>query len=74
MAKFRESFHFQVRDIEIIETALRGELTRLSAATLTDASDPSARAAAREVNTLLAKIYHQKIFYSQVRLTGVPGG
>jgi hypothetical protein len=74
MAKFRESFHFQIRDIEIIETALRGELSRLSAHTLADSGDLSARSAAREINALLAKIYHQKVFYSQVRLTGVPGG
>ncbi len=74
MARFRESFLFQIRDIEIIETALRGELSRLSAHTLVGSADLPARTAAREINALLAKIYHQKIFYSQVRLTGVPGG
>lgn len=74
MVKYRESFHFQIRDIELIENALRNELSRIT--TLSGAhervhQEPSR---ARELNELLAKIYHQKVFYSQVRITGVPSG
>lgn len=74
MAKYRKTFSLQPRDIEIIENALRSELSRHARRTLSEAYDPSHNEAATEINQVLAKIYHQKVFYSQVRKTGVPGG
>lgn len=74
MAKYRKTFSLQPRDIEIIENALRSELSRHAGRSLSDAFDPSHQEAATEINQVLAKIYHQKVFYSQVRKTGVPGG
>jgi hypothetical protein len=74
MANYRESFRFQIRDIEIIESALRNELSRVAALHKTHENAPKQASRARELNQLLAKIYHQKVFYSQVSATGVPGG
>jgi len=74
MAKYRETFSLQPRDIEIIENALRSELTRHTGRALSETFDPTHQEAAAEINQVLAKIYHQKMFYSQVRRTGVPGG
>jgi len=74
MVKYRESFRFQIRDIELIENALRNELSRI--ATLSDWREREHQETlrARELNQLLAKIYHQKVIYSQVRATGIPSG
>jgi len=74
MAGYRESFQLTPRDIELIETALRSEQSR-HARTILDAAPPAEfSTAAREINHLLAKIFHQKVFYSQVKRTGFPGG
>lgn len=74
MAKYRENFHFTPRDIELIETALRSEQSRHALTILEDAAPTHTANAAREINHLLAKIFHQKVFYSQVKRTGFPGG
>ncbi len=74
MANYRESFHFTPRDIELIETALRGEQSRHARNILNEAPPSDLNSAAREINHLLAKIFHQKVFYSQVKRTGFPGG
>ncbi len=75
MTKYRKQFALHLRDIDLIETALRGELSRCAKKTLTDDSAPPANTErAKEINQLLAKIYHQKVFYSQVNATGIPGG
>ncbi|MGD9600187.1 MAG: hypothetical protein AB7O21_11235 [Gammaproteobacteria bacterium] len=74
MAKYRKTFSLQPRDIEIIENALRSELTRHAGHALSETFDPTHQETAAEINQVLAKIYHQKMFFSQVRRTGVPGG
>lgn len=74
MAKYRETFSLQPRDIEIIENALRSELSRHASQSLVEERKMALNAAATEINQLLAKIYHQKVFYSQVQKTGFPGG
>lgn len=71
MAKYRETFRLLPRDIEIIENALRSELSRTANQSL---NKVGVNAATTEINELLARIYHQKVFYSQVRKTGFPGG
>ncbi len=74
MAKYREMFSLQLRDIEIIENALRSELSRYANHALADESKMGGDSAATEINQLLAKIYHQKVFYSQVQKKSFPGG
>lgn len=74
MAKYRENFQFTPRDIELIETALRSEQSRHSRTILEETPPAQISSAASEINRLLAKIFHQKVFYSQVKCTGIPGG
>ncbi|MBI2802394.1 MAG: hypothetical protein HYX63_19290 [Gammaproteobacteria bacterium] len=75
MTKYRKQFALHLRDIDLIETALRSELSRCAKKTLTHGpSTPANTERAKEINQLLAKIYHQKVFYSQVNVTGIPGG
>ncbi|MGH7888785.1 MAG: hypothetical protein ACREPG_13060 [Candidatus Binatia bacterium] len=74
MAKYHENFNFQMRDIELIENAIRNEISRVAALSAINGSVETDASLARELNQLLAKIYHQKVFYSQVHNTGVPGG
>jgi hypothetical protein len=64
MSKYCESFRLDLKDIEIIETALRSEIARHGP----DASK------IKEIHGVLAKIFGQKQFYSQVNQTGVPAG
>jgi hypothetical protein len=74
MENYRETFSLKPRDIELIERALRNELSRHAKHALSGGDVPTIPPETREINALLAKIYHQKIFFSQVRRTGVPGG
>lgn len=74
MANYRETFRLELRDIELIENALRGELSRVAMPALESVARESEHLQVKEINQLLAKIYHQKVFYSQMRKTGVPGG
>lgn len=74
MAQYREHFRFTPRDIEIIETALRSEQSRHASGTFNEPPAAALSDLAGEINQLLAKIFHQKVFYSQVKRTGVPGG
>jgi hypothetical protein len=73
MAKYRDQFRLMQRDIELIESALRNEISQLAELNVDDSINPDPHRA-RELTRVLAKIYHQKIFYSQVNSTGVPGG
>lgn len=70
MAKYTEHFHFEPQELALIEDALRREIKYLSREDAEDGVKPKVR----EINTLLAKIFHQKKFYSQVNPTGVPAG
>ena len=74
MANYRETFRLERRDIELIENALRGELSRITMSALESVAREREHPQVKEINQLLAKIYHQKVFYSQMRKTGVPGG
>lgn len=74
MANYRETFRLELRDIELIENALRGELSRVVMPALEAVAREREHLQVKEINQLLAKIYHQKVFYSQMRKTGVPGG
>lgn len=75
MAKYRELFTLDPQDIDRIERAIRCEISQH--AQFVHAEDPDARRSDGEIralNDLLAKLFHQKVFYSQVNRTGVPGG
>ena len=74
MANYRETFRLELRDIELIENALRSELSRRARPAMELATQENERQQIKEIHQLLAKIYHQKVFYSQVKRTGVPGG
>ena len=68
MANYRETFRFEIRDVE---NGLRSELSRYGASESTTADE---RTQVKQLHQLLAKIYHQQVFYSQVQRTGVPSG
>lgn len=68
--KYRNSFNFDTRDIDLIEQALRQHMT-----TLTPAGDADVTPArSRELQNLLGKIHNQKIFYSQAYPGSTPNG
>lgn len=75
MAKYRDNFNLDLRDIELIESAIRAQISQHARLDLVDPTErASCMAQVRELNLVLAKIFHQKMFYSQVNPTGVPGG
>lgn len=75
MAKYREHFTLDPNDIDRIERAIRVEIAQHAEGVHTEDADAHRRhREIRELNQLLAKIFHQKVFYSQVNRTGVPGG
>ncbi len=76
MPKFNEEFKLNVRDIELIELALREQLSNLAGLNLLESGEPhegNDRVIA-EINALLGKLSNQKVYYSQVNVTGVPLG
>lgn len=75
MARYREHFTLDPNDIDRIERAIRFEIAQH--AERVHPEDPACDqrdGEIRALNRLLAKIFHQKVFYSQVNRTGVPGG
>lgn len=75
--KYRDSFKFDTRDIDLIEQALRQQMNALTrssiVATVADA-DSGSPDRYRELQNLLGKIHNQKIFYSQARPSSTPSG
>ncbi len=75
MARYREHFTLDLHDIDRIERAIRIEIAQhAQRATADDPDAAGSQGEIRALNHLLAKIFHQKVFYSQVNQTGVPGG
>ncbi len=73
MANYQDKFTFNVKDIDLIEQALRSEIaSELEKGKRTPqyASTPKER----QIGELLGKIHNQKIFYSSVAETNVPLG
>ena len=70
MAKFTEHFHLLPNDVEIIEAAIRREIANHTR----DLGSAAAKDRVRELNDLLAKLFHQKKFYAHVNETGIPAG
>jgi len=76
MPRYKEEFKLNVRDIELIEQALRAQLSNLAGLNLlenTKNHEGNDRLIA-EINSLLGKLSNQKIYYGQVNRTGVPLG
>ncbi|MDP3873477.1 MAG: hypothetical protein ABIF28_10505 [Pseudomonadota bacterium] len=79
MSKHQKSFQLTIQQIDLIEEAVRERIGNLAHVVLAsaDASTEESRAnddQIRDLNELLGSLHNQKIFYSQVNRTGVPGG
>ncbi len=74
MPKYRANFALNPHDIEIIERAIRSEISSHATLDVAHHGNETSTQRVRELNRVLAKIFHQKVFYSQVNRTGVPGG
>ncbi|MBL8474469.1 MAG: hypothetical protein B7Z51_04905 [Methyloversatilis sp. 12-65-5] len=79
MSKHQKSFQLTIHQIDLIEEAVRERIGILAHVVLAsgDANCEESRAnddQIRELNELLGSLHNQKIFYSQVNRTGVPGG
>ncbi len=72
MAKYQDKFTLSPADIDIIERALRLEMSRHVPHGVESPTDTISRTRIREVHQVLGKIHNQKIFYSQVRVPDVP--
>jgi hypothetical protein len=77
MAKYKKSFTLNVRDIELIEDALREKIRVLARILLANGNvrtseSESNEAQLRELTELMGKIHNQKIFYGSVHHTGAP--
>ena len=76
MGKYNSEFKLNVRDIELIEEAIREKMAHVSRAQVTqpNAIDPAEVADIRACNEVLGKLSNQKRWYSQAILRGVPSG
>jgi hypothetical protein len=80
MASFNNTFNLSVRDIEVIEKALRNEISELTGKIHNTDAPPAIaidtiRACdehIRLIHQVLGKLHNQKIWYGQVNQTGVP--
>lgn len=77
MASYNETFKLSIRDIELIEEALRSEISTLSERIQTMDESGSGTVqnlgdTIRRLHQVLGKLHNQKIWYGQVRQTGVP--
>ncbi len=79
MGKHQKTFQLSIREIDLIEEAVRERIGILAHVVLTIGDVQSAESRTndeliRELSDLLGSLHNQKIFYSQVNRTGVPGG
>lgn len=72
MARYREHFRLSPNDIEIIEDAIRVEISLRTCVERDHENFEQARQRTRALNEVLGKIYNQKVFYAQVHETDVP--
>lgn len=72
MSKPNTQFKLTVRDIEVIEQALRAKAGRRGLAIAEGETSPQLRSEMHEIQDLLGRIHNQKIWYSPK--TFVPGG
>ena len=74
MAKYQDKFTLSPDDIDVIERALRAERSKHAGGGAEFILDSTTRQQIRVVDQLLGKIHNQKIFYSQVKVVGIPSG
>jgi hypothetical protein len=74
MARYQDNFSLDIDDIDRIERALRHEIRRHSVQGEERHASLSERSEIQALNRLLGKIHNQKVFYAQVKLSGVPAG
>ena len=77
MSKYKESFQLNTTDIDLIERALRREISALAGLVHMDGEDASAeylqhKSMIRKLQHVLGKIHNQKIWYGQTHHTGIP--
>ena len=80
MPKYNDLFELNVDEIDLIENALRHEISSLANAS--PRREPGAPAPApgsqesriQQLHRLLGKLHNRKIWYGQVNPTGVPLG
>ena len=63
MAKANTKFELSIRDIEIIEQALRAKAGRRGLAIAEGETSPQLREEMMDIQELLGRIYHQKVWY-----------
>ncbi len=73
MNKPNKKFELNVRDIEIIEQALRAKAGRRGLAIAQGETSPQLRSEMHEIQELLGRIYQQKNFYRPKDKTYVSG-
>lgn len=76
MSRYNENFTLNPKEIDLIEHAIREQISRLSTANLS--ANPvvgsSHDALIKDLHELLGKLHNKKIWYGQVHETGVPLG
>ena len=72
MAKYKEHFRLSLNDLDVIEQAIRFEMSIHARVGPQHVDFEIARRKTRELNEVLGKLFNQKVFYSQVNETGVP--
>ena len=70
--KPNKNFELTIRDVEVIEQALRAKAGRRGLAIAQGETSPTLRAEMREIQELLGRIHHQKVWYKPDGFT--PGG
>lgn len=63
MVKPNTKFELSIRDIEIIEQALRAKAGRRGLAIAEGETSPQLKSEMMEIQELLGRIYHQKVWY-----------
>tara|TARA_B100000902_G_scaffold122908_1_gene122944 strand:- start:1441 stop:1659 length:219 start_codon:yes stop_codon:yes gene_type:complete len=63
LAKANTKFELSIRDIEIIEQALRAKAGRRGLAIAEGETSPQLREEMEEIQELLGRIYHQKVWF-----------
>ena len=67
MPKPNTTFKLSIRDVEIIEQALRAKAGRRGLAIAQGETSPELRREMNEIQEVLGRLHEQKEFYSQVR-------
>ena len=76
---YKNTFELNIKDLELIEEALRNEISALSQRASTgEETEPTCaqqlEGKIKQLHEVLGKMHNQKIWYGQVHHTGVPIG